>query len=188
MTLPIDDSYWLIEGQLMAGEYPGAPTDEEARPKLAGLLDLGIRSFIDLTETTDPLTPYEDLLREIASEKGIDVVYRRMPIRDMSIPTKERMTEILERIDSEIAAGRPVYFHCWGGIGRTGTVSGCWLVGQGHACDDALALIKKLREHTPDHFKSSPQTDDQVEFVRRWDGEAAARRQADVPGRGRRDE
>ena len=24
MTLPIDDSYWLIEGQLMAGEYPGA--------------------------------------------------------------------------------------------------------------------------------------------------------------------
>ncbi len=29
MTLPIDDSYWLIEGQLMAGEYPGAPTEKK---------------------------------------------------------------------------------------------------------------------------------------------------------------
>lgn len=168
MPLPIDDSYWLIEGHLMAGEYPGAPTDEEARPKLAGLLDIGIRSFIDLTEVTDPLEPYEDLLQEIASSKGIDVVYKRIPIRDMSIPTKQRMTRILHRINSEMAAGRPVYFHCWGGIGRTGTVSGCWLVQEGHDCDDALAQIKKLREPTPDHWKDSPQTEEQVAFVRGW--------------------
>jgi protein tyrosine/serine phosphatase len=168
MTLPIDDSYWLIEGQLMAGEYPGALTEDEARVKLAGLLDLGIRSFIDLTETTDPLDPYEELLQEIAWSKGIDVVYERMPIRDMSVPTTERMIEILDRIRSEMAAGRPVYFHCWGGIGRTGTVSGCWLVEEGHACDVALALIKKLRATTPDYWKSSPQTPEQVAFVRRW--------------------
>ena len=166
--LPIDDSYWLIEGQLMAGDYPGAPTEKEARVKLAGLLEIGIRSFIDLTETADPLDPYEDLLEEIAEDKGIDVVYKRIPIRDMSIPTKERMAEILDRITSEMDAGRPVFFHCWGGIGRTGTVSGCWLVEKGHACDDALAQIKKLREPTPDYWKSSPQTEEQREFIRGW--------------------
>ena len=152
----------------MAGEYPGAPTEDEARVKLAGLLDIGIRSFIDLTETPDPLEPYENLLNEVASSKGVDVVYKRIPIRDMSIPTKGRMLEILGRIESELAAGRPVYFHCWGGIGRTGTVSGCWLVEKGHGCDEALALIRQLRQSTPDGWKESPQTHEQVAFVRKW--------------------
>ena len=168
MTLPIGDSYWLIESQLMAGEYPGARMADEAHVKLAGLLDIGIRSFIDLTETPDPLEPYENLLNEVASSKGVDVVYKRIPIRDMSIPTKERMTQILARIESEVAARRPVYFHCWGGIGRTGTVSGCWFVQKGTIADDALALIKQLRESTPDGWKESPQTPEQVAFVRGW--------------------
>lgn len=168
MKLPIDDSYWLVEGQLMAGEYPGAPTEDEAWAKLAGLLDLGIRSFIDLTETTDPLNPYDDILREVGGQKGVYVAYERMPIRDMDVPTSEQMTEILGRIRAEIAARRPVYFHCWGGIGRTGTVAGCWLVEQGHACDDALKLIHKLRITTPDGWKNSPETRAQVTFVKAW--------------------
>ena len=33
----------------------------------------------------------------------------------------------------------PVYVHCWGGIGRTGTVVGCWLVRHGMTGDEALA-------------------------------------------------
>lgn len=30
-----------------------------------------------------------------------------------------------------LAAGQTVYVHCYGGIGRTGTVVGCWLVRHG---------------------------------------------------------
>ncbi len=56
---PIPDSYWLIEGQLLAGEYPGAPRDDEARRKLEAILRAGVRSFIDLTEMNDPLEPCE---------------------------------------------------------------------------------------------------------------------------------
>lgn len=168
MNTPIPDSYWLIEGQLLAGEYPGHADPDEARAKLGRLLDAGIRSFVDLTERSDPLVPYEPLLQEVAAARGIDVRYRRLPIRDMSIPTEERMTEILEAIESEMAAGRPVYFHCWGGIGRTGTVAGCWFVGQGSGCDEALERIRQLRRPTPGGWQDSPQTDAQRDFVRRW--------------------
>ena len=31
------------------------------------------------------------------------------------------MQEILDAVDRALAAGRNVYLHCWGGIGRTGT-------------------------------------------------------------------
>ena len=47
---PIPDSYWVAPQVLLAGEYPGARTEEEAREKLEALLDAGIRSFLDLTE------------------------------------------------------------------------------------------------------------------------------------------
>ena len=165
---PIPDSYWLLEDQLLAGEYPGAFNDDWARQKIEAILTAGIRSFIDLTETVDPLKPYEPMLRELAADMGVEVSYRRLPIRDMSIPTAELMAEILSTIEAEIGAGRPVYFHCWGGIGRTGTVAGCWLVQQGHTCDDALQRIRELRARTPDRSIESPQTEHQRAFVRSW--------------------
>lgn len=167
---PIPDSYWLLEDQLLAGEYPGAFNEARARQKIEAILAAGIRSFIDLTETVDPLEPYEPILQELAASMGLEVSYRRMPIRDMSIPTTEVMAEILSTIETEIAAGRPVYFHCWGGIGRTGTVAGCWLVQQGHTCDDALQRIRELRARTFDAREESPQTEHQRAFVRSWSG------------------
>jgi hypothetical protein len=166
--VPLDDSYWLIDGQLLAGEYPGHWDANVARDQLTRLLDAGIRSFVDLTETSDPLEPYEGLIEQLAADRGIDVAYHRQPIRDMDGPTAQRMTAILDAIEGEMAAGRPVFFHCWGGIGRTGTVAGCWLREQGETCDDAFARIRELRAPTPDGWKDSPQTDEQRAFVRQW--------------------
>jgi atypical dual specificity phosphatase len=165
---PIPDSYWLLEDRLLAGEYPGAYNEKEARRKIEAILKAGILSFIDLTEAVDPLKPYEPILQELAASMGLEVSYRRMPIRDMSIPTTELMDEILNTIETEIGAGRPVYFHCWGGIGRTGTVAGCWLVQQGYTCEDALKRIRELRAGTSDAGEESPQTDRQRAFVRGW--------------------
>ena len=168
MPVPIPDSYWLIEGQLLAGEYPGASDEDRARSKLEALLHAGIRSFIDLTEPADLLEPYEPLVREIAGDLGTEVAYQRIAIRDMSIPTVEVMAAIQTAIESDLAAGRPVYFHCWGGIGRTGTVAACWLSEQGHSSDRALDMLKTLRASTPDGHRESPQTREQREFVRNW--------------------
>jgi protein-tyrosine phosphatase len=167
---PLPDAYWLVEGQLLAGPYPTYDA-EEARHKMEAFLAAGIRSFIDLTEEEDPLPPYEPVLQAVAQEMGVEVRYQRYAIRDMSVPTRELMTDILHAIRAEIAAGRPVYFHCWGGLGRTGTVAACWLMGRGHTCDEALEQLNALRAQLPGWWAESPQTEGQREFVRRWTAE-----------------
>lgn len=166
MDVPIRNSYWVVEGQLLAGEYPAPGPDDERRSTLSALLDAGIRSFLDLMEAHE-LRPYHPLLKEIATERGLDVQYRRMSITNRSIPSVDHMQAILRHIGAEIDAGRPVYVHCWGGIGRTGTVVGCWMIETG-ACGaaDAIAQIADLRWRTPD--PRSPETEEQVDFVNGW--------------------
>jgi protein-tyrosine phosphatase len=169
---PIAGSYWLIENQLLAGEYPGASTAAAARKKLASFLDAGIRSFVDLTQEQDALEPYDERLADLARERQTECRYQRLAIRDLGVPTREGMARILSVIRDEIDAGRPVYVHCWGGIGRTGTVAGCWLVEQGLSADEAIARINQLRRATRGGYLQSPETDEQCLFVRRWKTQA----------------
>ena len=47
---PIPDAYWVVPGQLLAGEYPGAKDTAAARRKLRLFLDAEFTFFLDLTE------------------------------------------------------------------------------------------------------------------------------------------
>jgi protein-tyrosine phosphatase len=135
------------------------------------LLSAGVTVFLDLTEEGEyGLKAYEPLLREEADALGCSVVYRRISIPDMQTPTRDEMIEILDTIDTALEAGHVVYVHCYGGIGRTGTVVGCYLVRQGTCGEKALLEIARLREGTPDGWKRSPETFEQREFVRTWSG------------------
>ena len=165
---PIPCSYWLIERKLLAGERPGSYIEAEAREKLGKFLDAGIRTFINLTEQHE-LSSYEHTLQSLAAERGIETTHIRQSIRDYGTPReRSQMISILATIRDEITAGRPVYVHCWGGIGRTGTVAGCWLVEQGLTGDEALQRIAELRLGTPDGRHRSPESDDQCRYVREW--------------------
>lgn len=170
---PIPNSYWLPGGMVAAGEYPGASFDSAARERLGLLLDAGIRSFVDLTEPRDPLMPYEQLLSVAGEERGLAVRYRRFGIRDMGVTDNATMTSILDYIDGEVSAGRRTYIHCWGGVGRTGTTVGCYLVRHGLSVDEALAMVARLfstmTEGKTRRFpEGSPQTDAQRAMVRGW--------------------
>ena len=61
MDRPLPNTYWVIPGRLLAGEYPGDPYTAQARLRLASLHDAGIDSFVDLTEEAE-LPPYRLLL------------------------------------------------------------------------------------------------------------------------------
>jgi protein-tyrosine phosphatase len=169
---PIPNSYWVPGAAVIAGEYPGGRTRDAARRKLAALLDAGVTHWVDLTEEIDPLAPYDDVLVELAEERGTTVSYTRLSIPDMDVPPAERMTEILDAIDAALDAGGTVYVHCWGGIGRTGTTVACWFVRRRHDAEAALEQVQRLYDTMTEEKRSanphSPQTEAQRRFVRAW--------------------
>jgi hypothetical protein len=180
MDRPNPNTYWVEPGRLLAGEYPRNLDDESSREKLRAYLDAGVTFFLDLTEEGE-LSPYRHLLEEEAGGRDVEdggpnVVHCRMPIRDLSVPpSPEHMTEILDRVDRALDEGHTVYVHCWGGVGRTGTVVGCYLVRRGMSGEEALAAISCLWETMQKRHRRrrSPETDEQCEWVRAWAGPGA---------------
>ncbi len=163
---PIPDSYWVEPQRILAGEYPGARDEGEAREKVRRILRAGVTCFVDLTVAGEGgLRPYAALAQEEAEALGRRVEHRRRPIEDLSVPTREQILAILAEIEAISAGGGVPYVHCWGGIGRTGTVVGCLLVRRGMRGEEALARIGELRRGTPDGWRRSPETQQQVEMV-----------------------
>lgn len=167
---PHQNCYWLKPGKLLAGEYPGNPDLKVARRRIDAHLDAGVTFFLDLTAEHE-LVPYDEILVEAAADRNLDVEYRRLPIRDADVPhSPAYMRQILDTIDQAIAAGHTVYLHCWGGIGRTGTTAGCWLVRHGQSGEEALQTIARHWQTVAKRYRKprSPETDAQHAYVRAW--------------------
>lgn len=168
-SVPIENSYWVVQGKLLAGEYPGAHIAREAKDRLARFLSSGVSCFIDLTYPGEfGIKPYEPLLAESERDDSSRPDYQRFSVGDMRVPTPESMIRILDAIDDSLEAGRTVYVHCYGGLGRTGTVVGCFLVRHGMDAGDALSEIRRLRKQTPESYLDSPQTPEQAEMILLW--------------------
>lgn len=168
---PNPNTYWVLPGRLLAGEYPGAIRTPLAVEKLNAFLDNGIDSFIDLTVAGE-LQPYEHLLKALGRTRRLRLEHRRFAIPDMSIPEAKLMKAILAQIDAWLMTNRRIYVHCWGGIGRTGTVIGCHLVHGGLSGHQALARMAELWQGVSAQkrrrYPHSPQTAEQQHYVRCW--------------------
>lgn len=168
--LPVN-TYWVEPGRFAVGEYPGAPHRREAAYKLRIFLEAGISRFIDLTEPNEGLAPYSEIAAEEARRLGTSVEHSRHSIGDLDVPHSPRdMAAILDAIDAALSEGETVYVHCWGGVGRTGTVVGCWLVRHGRTGDEALALIAEWWKGMEKRYRTprSPEMPRQREYVRNW--------------------
>ena len=161
---PWPRSYW-VDDHLIAGAYPGAPGDAEAKDKVRAVVAAGVTLFLDLTTPEDRLRPYEPLLATI--DKTAKIRRVSLPVPDLSVAPHATVEEALRLLDAEAAVGGISYVHCWGGIGRTGTIIGCYLA-RSIGGEAALAALAQLRAAYPDAHRSSPETPAQSDFVRGW--------------------
>ena len=168
-------NHYQVQAGLFAGEYPGHPCPDVAETRLRELLGRGIVTFIDLTTRADAklgLLPYGPHLAELEAAATGGLRHHSFEIPDMGIPSSpDVMRGVLDLIPTEISAGRTCYIHCWGGIGRTGTVVACWLKESGMGAEDALARVQSLYESHMDERKRaryprSPQQPGQLDYVR----------------------
>ena len=158
-------AWWVDDGRILAGEYPGAPSggEKKAAAKANLLLDAGVRTVIDLTEP-DELDPYEETLLDEAARRGIEVVRISHPIPDNHVIDRDGYDDILASIDAGLERGA-VFVHCWGGMGRTSTVIGRHLRRNGLTYDETIAEIARLRSGTRKAGQVCPQSQSQHEML-----------------------
>lgn len=145
---PHEQCYWLLPGRVLAGEYPAR--------HLAAIESAGVTHFVDLTDAP----PY----RPSAAQ------HLQLPITDFGLPSRAGMRSTLDAIGRALTAGGVVYLHCRAGIGRTGTVAGCWLVEQGVAPAAALHALQRKFAAMPKSawVEQTPETAAQRAFVTAW--------------------
>jgi hypothetical protein len=176
ISVPLKRCYWVVENLLLAGAYPGNSHADAHLERISGLWKAGMRTFINLMEenetnnTGQPFVRYDEVLRELALKNGDRVEHLRFPIPDQKITTIDRMRSILDAIDLSLVKQVPVYVHCFGGMGRTGTVICCWLLRHGCASkENVLDLLNTLRQADLQRATwPAPENELQRQFVLDW--------------------
>jgi len=167
--VPFPNTYWVVPGKFLAGEHPREINDAATRARLAALVEAGIRTFLDLTEKREHMQSYSEPLGSIAAAHQIEVELHNASIPDRGVPSVEILSSLLDLIDRSIANHNPVYVHCFAGIGRTGTIVGCYLMRHGLAkAPEVITRISDLRSQMPGGRETSPHTSEQVAMVMNW--------------------
>lgn len=178
VSRPLYQSYH-VHRNVFAGEYPGDKYEERAAPKIQQMLHFGVRHFIDITEEGE-LMPYAHLLPP-------GCTHTRFPVPDVSAPRSlEYVHEMVRKIDylSRLDDG-DIYIHCWGGVGRTGTIVACYLA---ENMDEPKFenVMQSLRNHFSEMPKSAyritPETREQEQFVR-WYVDSISQRRSQLQER-----
>ena len=163
VSRPLHQCYY-VGGTLFAGEYPGGKYVELAESKLKRMHHFGVRHFVDLTEEGE-LRPYRQLLPN-------DTTYLRFPIRDVDVPKSiEVVHQLIDKMENLMKQDGFTYIHCWGGVGRTGTIVACYEARQMKepTLEKALTAMRSRFSNMPKaSHRKSPETQEQIDFVRQF--------------------
>ncbi len=166
---------WWVNSHLLAGEYPGHPSTPRARDKVNILVDRGVRTFVDLTTPEDRLAPYAQLVEAAATDRQLDLRHLPFPIPDQSVLDADDGYDPIVAAIAEGAERGAVFVHCWGGVGRTGTVVGCVLADAGLTDDAITERLKALRKGTRKAARLCPENARQRQVITRRTHQSATR-------------
>jgi protein-tyrosine phosphatase len=171
-----DGMNWVIPGKLIAGNYLGSIQSESEiiqKQKMKFITDQKVTTIVDLTEDQEELHGYD-------YPKDIITRYR-FPIKDETADNDDEVMKAVATILSIIRYANKglVYVHCKGGHGRSGVVVSV-VLGQYLKLSADMAMYITSATHATRPYQnpkeapsSSPQTDDQVEQVRKLLGNVA---------------
>lgn len=71
--------------------------------------------------------------------------YLHLPTVDDDAISMEHLRQGVSFIEGEVAAGRKVYIHCAGGVGRAPMMAAAYFINAGYTLENALALIRRIR-------------------------------------------
>jgi atypical dual specificity phosphatase len=144
---------WLVEQKLAALSYP------ESEDAFTLLWKMRIRALINLTEKPLP----EELLKKVG------ILTEQIPIADFMAPTLKQVKQAITMIHFYLDRNMPVAVHCMAGLGRTGTILACYLVGEGKSADEAIAVIRRWRYGSIETLDQEAVIHDYEQFCRTVD-------------------
>lgn len=101
------------------------------------LQELGVNTVINLR-------PESDYERKIVAQLGMNYLY--MPLPPLDKPTHDVTIAFLKAVTDP--ANGVVFFHCYHGVDRTGTMAACLRIARdGWSVDDALAEMRAYKVH-----------------------------------------
>ncbi len=117
--------------------------------ELAGLRAGGVDTLV--CALTEPERERLGLADLPAAAESAGLSYVGFPIVDFGVPDVDSICVLAGRLAAEIESGRFVVVHCFGGVGRSGTIVGAVLIRLGSTADAAIELMTRARGvHAPE--------------------------------------
>jgi|GEM_PF-517977 len=143
--------------------YGNYAWDRDLGTDLEALVQAGATVLVTLLEEHElHAAKIPDLFAQ-ARAAGLEVIH--FPIQDVSTPSDvDAVHDLLDQIEDRLSARESVVVHCMGGLGRTGTIAGCYLRRTGMAGPEALAELRRARR-----TDKCPETSQQRDYVSRFE-------------------